>query len=457
VLSSPYGVDPSALFSRFDLAARRTVLVAVSGGSDSTALLILLKEHLERASPATRLVAATVDHGLRPAARAEAGEVARLCANRGIPHRILTWTAPKPASGLLAAAREARHELLAAAADSERTDLVLTGHTADDQAETVLMRQSREGGRGLAGMAPATLFCGRTWFARPFLPLRRDMLRHELARRAVTWIDDPSNEDDFHERPRIRKRLRAPGGEAAIAAALARNAEATQERVASGCRAERLIRDHARRVAAGLIRLDPNFPVHRDAAYALRILLAVVGGAGHLADMRRGQALAERLAAGTAFRAVLSRSLIDARGTGIFLLREARSLPDSTPVEDGMIWDGRYRITGAGTGFRIEPLGSRDAASCDLRDLRDAPASLVRAALAAEPHLSADGIGMPAVPSQVSVAGLAAGLPRLTPVLAPWLRYLPSFDLAPARAAAWLVGAPEIPHPPFRGHNGRDA
>jgi tRNA(Ile)-lysidine synthase len=92
VLTAPQGIDTSRLFSPFDLASRRLVIAAVSGGSDSTALLLLLKQHLDRFLLATRLVAITVDHALRPESAAEAVAVARLCETLDVAHRIVSWT-----------------------------------------------------------------------------------------------------------------------------------------------------------------------------------------------------------------------------------------------------------------------------------------------------------------------------------------------------------------------------
>ena len=437
MLKGQAGIDTSRLFSSFDLASRGSAIAAVSGGSDSTALLLALKDQLDLSAPGTRLVAATVDHGLRPGSAAEAEGVAALCASLGVAHRTLRWTGEKPAAGLPAAAREARHDLLAQAALAEDTDLVLTGHTADDQAETVLMRQARDKGRGLAGIAPATLFAGKTWIARPLLATRREALRDFLRRRGVGWTDDPTNVNDAFERPRLRKALGNAEGEARIAAALHEAGEAAQQREMLGEAAAILIRDHADRPLPGLVRLAPLFLGEGDASiYALRILLATLGGTPHLPDEARAAKLHARLGAGDRFRAVLSRTLVDCRSAGIFLLREARGLPEPAPLIDGMVWDGRYRIsTPGGKSASIRQTdGVTDARTRE----NQVPSSLARAAMAAEPVLP---------------AGEDGSLPwKVTSLIAPWARFLPSFDLAPARAVAALIEAPEIPAPPFPRH-----
>lgn len=427
MLTLPPGIDPSKTFSPFDLASRKAVIAAVSGGSDSTALLVLLKDHLERFCPTSRLVAVTVDHRLRAESAKEAAGVGRLCAKLGVSHRILEWTGVKPATGLAASAREARHELLAEAARVENTDVVLTGHTANDQAETVLMRHARDVGRGLAGIAPATLFDGGIWFARPLLQARRESLRHFLRERQMGWIDDPTNVNERYERPRLRKTMGVSGGEHALAGALAVAADAARRREALGRQAAILLRDLVDRPTSGLLRLQPHFfqAAERDAAvYALRILLAVAGGASYLPDETRAAALHDRLAVGAAFRGTLSRVLVDQRKAGIFLLREARGLPST--VEKEACWDGRYRIVA-----RPPEDGDR-LRQVEQIDLRTVPESLVAAAAAGEPKMTADF--------------------RAIPVMAPWARYLPSFDLAPAHAVARLLGAREIPRPPFGEH-----
>ncbi|MBZ9866547.1 tRNA lysidine(34) synthetase TilS [Mesorhizobium sp. CA15] len=437
------------LFSDLDLSTG--AIAAVSGGSDSTALLLLLKDHLDRTASAARLLAVTIDHGLRPDSATEARLVQRFCAERGIAHRILAWRGDKPATGLAAAAREARYRLLAEAAGAEGIKLILTGHTADDQAETVLMRQARDDeGRGLAGMAPATLFDWRTWIVRPLLSTRRAALREMLRARDIGWIEDPTNADVRFERPRVRAKLAQGDGEQRIAQALARAGQAAFERRDVGRRAATLIDAFAGRPVPGLIRLDRKFAGHEDgqaAIHALRILLATIGGVSFLADETRCAALLSRLRSAP-FRATLSRTVIDARRTGIFLRRENRDLPAAAPPQHNRLWDNRRRITlkdGPGD-LVIAPLGAAAAGKAPLSE--DIPPSLSRAALAAEPALWSAGeclgfAGGNACSRSVSIA----------PAVAPFARFLPSFDIEPAAAVAALVGAPPLPAPPFRRHD----
>lgn len=446
------------LFSQIDFSGG--VIAAVSGGSDSTALLLLLKSHLDRFAPAVRLIAVTVDHDLRRGSAAEAQAVARLCGTLGIAHRILVWSGPKPSSGLPAAAREARYQLLAALAVDEGISLILTGHTADDQAETVLMRHARDGGddgadaegRGLAGMAPATLYDWRVWIVRPLLGTGRAALRAFLRGRGVGWAEDPTNADACYERPRIRAALSGDQGDALRAQAIAMAGEAASRRERLGLAAARVIEAFADRPCAGLIRLDPGIVAadeHAAAAvYALRILLATTGGRVFLPDRDRIAGLFERLKAGP-LRATLSRSVVDARRSGIFLHREARDLPPPAVTVADAAWDGRRRITlsDSDVSLLIAPLGTA-AARRTAAIVGETPQSLIRAALAAEPALfNADG-NVLCWPDLMHESGIPPHLVA-RPVVAPFARFLPSFDLAPASIVAELVGALPVPAAPF--------
>ncbi|MDF3214592.1 tRNA lysidine(34) synthetase TilS [Mesorhizobium sp. M7A.F.Ca.CA.001.09.2.1] len=443
-------------FSRIDFTSG--AVAAVSGGSDSTALLLLLKHHLERRAPATRLLAVTIDHGLRSGSAAEAQTVAKLCARIGISHRILTWSGPKPSTGLPAAAREARYRLLAEAAQAEGIGMILTGHTADDQAETVLMRHARDAGqghagmagRGLAGMAPATLYDWRIWIVRPLLGVRRAVLRDVLRRQNVGWADDPTNVDAAFERPRVRAALAGESVEH-VKGMLMLAGQAALERRQLGASAADLIDGFASQPAIGLIRLDPCLLSSGDeqaAVYALRILLATTGGIAFLPDQARSEALFGRLRAGF-LCATLSRTVVDSRRSGIFLRREARGLPAAAAATGSTLWDGRRHITlnDSSSALLIAPLGAAAAKRLATGEGKT-PSSLMRAALAAEPAVWQAGecLGLPGY-------GLKSATVEARPVVAPFGRFLPSFDLAPARAVAGLIGAAPVPPLPFSGHS----
>ena len=208
-------IDPTVL-ARFAasldalLAPGERIGVAVSGGPDSVALLLLAA-----AARPGLVTVASVDHGLRAGSRAEAEAVARLCDRFGVSHDILTVEWPAlPASALQEQARDARYRALGEWAKAKDLGAVATGHHADDQAETLVMRLLRGAGvRGLAGMRRSAPLPGSVAvrLLRPLLDWRRADLEAIVEQAGVETADDPSNHDDRHERVRVRRLLAAAG------------------------------------------------------------------------------------------------------------------------------------------------------------------------------------------------------------------------------------------------------
>ena len=207
-----------------DWKAVPAIILAVSGGPDSIALMWLAARWRRALARGPRLIAVTVDHGLRAEAAREARDVKRLARTLDLPHRTLRWTGAKPKSGLPAAARSARYRLLAQAARANGATHILTAHTRDDQAETLLMRLVRGSGiAGLAAMARQTEREG-VLLARPFLQVAKSQLIATLTKAKVGFADDPTNHDTHFTRPRIRAVmpvLAAEGGDARNLARLA--------------------------------------------------------------------------------------------------------------------------------------------------------------------------------------------------------------------------------------------
>jgi tRNA(Ile)-lysidine synthase len=197
--------DARALFA--DLADHPALILAISGGPDSTALLVLAARWRSALKHGPKLVAVTVDHGLRKEAAAEALAVQRLARSLKVEHRILRWSGRKPTTGVPQAARHERYRLLAEAARKTGARHVLTAHTLDDQAETVLMRLARGSGvSGLGAMARLSLVPGSRDIAlvRPLLELRKARLVATLHKAGVSFADDPSNRDPRFTRARLR-------------------------------------------------------------------------------------------------------------------------------------------------------------------------------------------------------------------------------------------------------------
>jgi tRNA(Ile)-lysidine synthase len=214
--------DAKRLFA--DWKAAPAIVLAVSGGPDSIALMWLAARWRSTLARGPRLIAVTVDHGLRAEAAAEAREVKRLARTLDLPHRTMRWTGEKPKTGLPAAARTARYRLLAQAARACGATHILTAHTRDDQAETLLMRLLRGSGiGGLAAMARESERDG-VRLARPFLQVSKSQLVATLKKAKIGFADDPTNRDTNFTRPRLREImpvLAAEGGDARNLARLA--------------------------------------------------------------------------------------------------------------------------------------------------------------------------------------------------------------------------------------------
>ena len=278
------------------------LVLAVSGGPDSVALMWLVARWRKSLARGPRLLATTVDHGLRPEAAREAREVKRLARDLGIPHRTMRWTGEKPASGVPAAARAARYRLLAGLARQNGASHVLTAHTRDDQAETLLMRLLRGSGiGGLAAMARESEREG-VLIARPFLNVAKSQLIATLQKAGIGYADDSTNRDVRFTRPRIRaviEQLRAEGGDARnlarLASRLAR-ANAAIEILADGAARYLALKDQL--IGAPTAASDTTRNADFEAAafaglpeeIRLRLLLRAIDRVGHEGPAELGKA-----------------------------------------------------------------------------------------------------------------------------------------------------------------------
>ena len=322
------------------------IAVAVSGGSDSLALLHLL--HRWALSHGKRLTAITVDHQLRKASRDEAAYVGRLCKAMGVEHHVLQWSGDKPATGLPSAARDARYELMAAYCSRSHIQVLALGHTRDDQAETLLMRLTRtdEQNRGLSGMAAITLFTPnpacRVIACRPLLDVSRAELRAYLSCHNVEWVDDPSNVDQQYERVRMRAHL---ADEPDFAKQLIDYAAIhARYRSQMALDAARFIELHCFVSSYDCVYLQRSKLDEQPlplAVLILQVLLSVVGGRDYLPPAMKVLDVLQRLDPST-----LARVQIATHQSQLILSREARNLPPVLPLESGpTLWDQRFWLT----------------------------------------------------------------------------------------------------------------
>ncbi|NEU11475.1 tRNA lysidine(34) synthetase TilS [Methylobacterium sp. BTF04] len=254
------------------------MVLAVSGGPDSTALM----QAAARVGGSGQLHVATIDHGLRAESAAEAQSVGFLARRLGLAHHILPWTDGKPAHGIQAAARAARYTLLAEFARHHGARLILTGHTRDDQAETVLMRLlAGSGPAGLAGMRRERNLGDGVHLARPFLAIPKADLVAYCEAMGLAFVSDPSNYDARFARARLRRLMPELAGEGLSTARLCRLSERVARDDDALARAARntLAEVHKAKTVDGLV-LDGAGLVAVADAIVLRVVALALEQAG---------------------------------------------------------------------------------------------------------------------------------------------------------------------------------
>ncbi|CUK12182.1 tRNA(Ile)-lysidine synthase [Ruegeria denitrificans] len=321
--------------------------IAASGGGDSVALMHLLHEIAQAVQ--VDLFVATVDHGLRRESAAEAVRVAEQAAGLGIPHETLLWQGWDGTGNLQDQARQARYRLLVDWANRNDIPAIALGHTADDQAETVLMRLGRAAGvTGLSGMSYAREHDGVA-LLRPMLGITRQTLRDYLSAIGASWIEDPSNHDLKFDRIRAREALSGLEPLGISVRSLSRVAEnLAQAREALA----RYTQESARRVAAvygGDICVDCNGFELLPAEIQRRLVVGIIAwiaGPGYpprassvdqaVTTIQDGQTL------------TLAGCLLIPQGDKMWFCRELNAVATeiAAPQE---IWDNRWILSGPRT------------------------------------------------------------------------------------------------------------
>jgi tRNA(Ile)-lysidine synthetase-like protein len=271
----------SNLFDRY-AGYDRNIVVAVSGGGDSMALLDLFRQAHDQNPKLPAPFVVTVDHGLREGFAREAAIVEGYCAHHRLPWKLVGWEGEKPKTGIMAAGRMARYGLLADAAHGFSASIILTGHTLDDQNETLAMRAAR----GLASaMDSDVLFERRALISRPLLEMSRVELRAYLAENTIAFADDPTNWDMRFERARMREQNHA-------ASPVPADPALREDLIA---RAAGFILQNVKREGNAILILRPQLRDKVAEVFALRYLAATLGGFAYPAPVGIGARLFDLL------------------------------------------------------------------------------------------------------------------------------------------------------------------
>jgi len=361
-LTPPAGEDwvrtaRDRLSTRLETDAVRPIALALSGGGDSIALLHIAAAWTAQAG--RRLLALTVDHQLNTDSARWTRFAQAAAHDVGADWRGLDWTGDKPETGLAAAARAARHRLIAEAARDAGARVVLFAHTADDIAEADRMRDEGSPLGRLRDWSPCPVWPEGhgLMLLRPMLDARRSVIRGWLKETGREWIDDPANDDLRSARSRARARLAEED---------AQPSEGAQAPIAPETLRPDFIHHND-----GVFRLDRSV-----SASTLAAALVCAGGGDRLPRGRRLARAVERLRAGETFCATLCGARLQADDNGVVIVREPgefRRLPaPPLRLEPNVeaVWDGRWAVTVFEAGWSVVASAGRQS--------RLAPADRVR-------------------------------------------------------------------------------
>lgn len=325
--------------------------VGFSGGGDSLALL-LATDAWARAR-GRELLVLTVDHGLQSASAAWTRTCAEIAAGLGRPFAALPWVGRKPERSVPAAARTARHRLLAEAAREAGARVILLGHTADDVAESLAMRAAGSTTPAPREWSPSPLWPqGRDLFLlRPMLGIGRSEIRAWLGAQGRAWIDDPANDNLAYARARARAGLAGQTVPAPDAWEASRDTTA----LASQVRAE----------PWGGLALDRAALREAPPAAARAVVGAACLCAAGTSRPPRTDRLARLVEAARGTppaAATLAGARIEAEGETVRFMREpgelARSGVGAEALAPGhaMVWDGRFELLADAPGLVVRSL-----------------------------------------------------------------------------------------------------
>ena len=342
------------------LRGEHHIALAVSGGSDSIALLRLAQQW---AKNSVKISVLTVDHGLRPESAAEALQVAAWCASLSLKHQTLRWEGVKPKTGLQAKARAARYDLMSNWCIAHGASFLLTAHTMDDQAETVLMRQARtDTAESLAGIWETAIWGGVKLF-RPLLGQSKEELRSYLKSLGQPWIEDPSNDDVKFERVRVRQALAHENRPDQRKMELAEIADrAGREARALASATEFWITGQLTSYPEGFGSIPRAGFCELDPELQRRVLLQLIQiyGAGTRAEPGELDYLAKWIMGQGLSRRTLGGAVLACWQTSVLIGREwgrISPLPVAVPDLGEVLWDGRFLVR-APSKTQVVPVGS---------------------------------------------------------------------------------------------------